>query len=60
LLLIDAGAQVVRVVDLNIPDISAQGGRTTLRISGDGQLLVAWTDAHADRVDMRAARIRCD
>ena len=60
LLLIDAGARVVRTLDLNVPDISAQGGRTTLRISGDGQLLVAWTDARADRVDMRAARIRCD
>jgi hypothetical protein len=60
LILLDAGADVVRAVDLTVPDVSNRGGRTTLRISGDGQLLVAWTDARADRVDMRAARIRCD
>ncbi|MBX7192737.1 MAG: hypothetical protein K1X94_11795 [Sandaracinaceae bacterium] len=60
LVLLDAGADVVRAVDLAIPDISNRGGRTTLRIAGDGQLLVAWTDGRADRVDMRAARIRCD
>jgi hypothetical protein len=60
LILLDAGADVVRAVDLAVPDISNRGGRTTLRISGDGQLLVAWTDARTDRVDMRAARIRCD
>jgi len=60
LLLISAGAEVVRAVDLSPPNISAQGGRTTLRISEDGQLLLAWTDTRDDRVDMRAARIRCD
>lgn len=61
LILLDAGADVVRAVDLTgIPDVSNRGGRTTLRIAGDGQLLVAWTDARADRIDMRAARIRCD
>lgn len=60
LLLISAGAEVVRAVNLSPPNISAQGGRTTLRISEDGQLLLAWTDTREDRVDMRAARIRCD
>jgi hypothetical protein len=60
LVLLDAGADVVRAVDLDVPDVSNRGGRTTLRISGDGQLLVAWTDTRTDRVDMRAARIRCD
>ena len=60
LLLISAGAEVVRAVNLSPPNISSQGGRTTLRISEDGQLLVAWTDTREDRVDMRAARIRCD
>jgi hypothetical protein len=60
LVLLDAGADVVRAVDLAVPDVSNRGGRTTLRISGDGQLLVAWSDVRPDRVDMRAARIRCD
>lgn len=60
LILLDAGADVVRSVDLTIPEVSNRGGRTTVRIAGDGQLLVAWTDARTDRVDMRAARIRCD
>lgn len=60
LILLDAGAQLVRYVDLSPTDISSRGGRTTLRISGDGQLLVAWTDAFDDHVNMRAARVRCD
>ncbi len=60
LILLDAGADVVRAVDLEIPDVTNRGGRTTVRISGDGNLLVAWTDARTDRIDMRAARIRCD
>ncbi len=60
LVLLDAGTARVRAVDLAVPDISDRGGRVTLRIAGDGQLLVAWTDARSDRVDMRAARIRCD
>lgn len=60
LILLDAGTTMVRAVDLTIPDISSRGGRTTVRIAGDGQLLVGWTDAREDRVDMRAARIRCD
>jgi hypothetical protein len=60
LILLDAGADVVRAVDLDVPDVSNRGGRTTLRISADGQLLVAWTDARTDRIDIRAARIRCD
>ncbi|MBN8614949.1 MAG: hypothetical protein J0L92_30395 [Deltaproteobacteria bacterium] len=60
LILLDAGADVVRAIDLDIPNVSNRGGRTTVRIAGDGQLLVAWTDTRADRVDMRAARIRCD
>lgn len=60
LILLDAGADVVRAIDLDIPNVSNRGGRTTVRIAGDGQLLVAWTDTRPDRVDMRAARIRCD
>jgi hypothetical protein len=60
LVLLDAGAALVRAVDLGVPDISARGGRVTLRIAGDGQLLVAWTDGRDTTVDMRAARIRCD
>jgi len=60
LILLEAGAELVRAVDLSPPDISDRGGRVTVRIAGDGQLLVAWTDTRPARVDMRAARIRCD
>ncbi|GAB4196441.1 MAG: hypothetical protein OHK0013_03610 [Sandaracinaceae bacterium] len=60
LVLLDAGAAVVRAIDLAPSDVSARGGRVTLRIAGDGQLLVAWTDVRDTSVDIRAARIRCD
>ncbi|NOY90463.1 MAG: hypothetical protein GXP55_04575 [Deltaproteobacteria bacterium] len=43
------------------PAMLAQGGRTTVRVAGDGRVLVAWEDQ--DTADgsrrMRAVRVRC-
>jgi len=43
------------------PTMAADGGRTTIRVAGDGRLLVAWEDqdAVAGGRRLRAARVRC-
>lgn len=49
------------VARLDLVPATADGGRTTIRASGDGALLVGWADrVSATEVHVRAARIRCN
>ncbi len=36
-----------------------EGGRTTLRVSGDGQIAIAWADRSSTSTDVRVAFVRC-
>jgi hypothetical protein len=56
-LFLDSLLREVARVDL-VP-ISLLGGRTTIRASGDGTLLIAWADVVGSETHIRAARIRC-
>ncbi len=49
------------VARLDIVPIATTGGRTTIRTSGDGALLVGWADqVTPTEIHVRAARIRCN
>ena len=49
------------VARLDLVDVTPDGGRTTIRASGDGALLVGWADHTAStEFQIRAARIRCN
>ena len=49
------------VARLDLVSVTPDGGRTTIRASGDGALLIGWADrVSATEVRLRAARIRCN
>lgn len=45
--------------ELTVTEIGDEGGRTTLRVSGDGQIAIAWADRAATQLDIRAAAVLC-
>jgi hypothetical protein len=57
LLLADLVGDVVE--DLIIADAAPSGGRTTVRVSGDGQIAVAWADRADPGTDIDVALITC-
>lgn len=57
LMLVDVNGDVV--ADLPVLDAAPDGARTTVRVSGDGQIAIAWADRAAAGTDIRAAVIRC-
>lgn len=50
------------VTTLDVTPITPTGGRTTLRVTGEGRMLVGWADVDvgAGTTAIRAARIRCE
>jgi hypothetical protein len=56
-LLVDQLGEVV--LDVPVADASLEGGRTTVSVSGDGQIAIAWADRAGGGMDMRAALLRC-
>ncbi len=57
LMLVDVNGDVL--ADLPVLDAAADGARTTVRVSGDGQIAIAWADRAAAGTDVRAAVVRC-
>ena len=55
-------AELAPTVTLDVASASASGGRVTVRVSGEGRMIVGWADvdATAGTTAIRAARVRCD
>ena len=58
LALLDAGGVFIDEYDL--ADAAAGGGRTTVRVTTEGRVLVTWADAGVAGTRIRAARVRCE
>ncbi len=57
LLLVDAVGDVVD--DIVVSQAAEHGGRTTVRVSGDGQIAVAWADQAETGTNIQLAHIAC-
>lgn len=55
---VDASLEVVG--NLDITTVEPIGGRTTVRVSGEGRIVIAWADVGASATTIRAARVRCE
>ena len=47
------------VAEEPVADAMPEGGRTTVRVAGDGQIAVAWADSTGDETSVRLALIAC-
>jgi hypothetical protein len=47
------------IVQAAVADALDEGGRTSVRASGDGQLAIAWADRSVSGTDVRAALVSC-
>jgi hypothetical protein len=45
--------------EVTVTEVSAEGGRTTLRVSGDGQMAIAWGDRSTTSLGISLASIQC-
>lgn len=45
--------------EVAVADAQLGGGRTTVRVNGEGNIAVAWADDPGGSVDIRAALVRC-
>lgn len=50
----------VFLTELDVASAAESGGRTTIRVTTDGRVLVAWVDRVGSESHVRAARIRCE
>jgi hypothetical protein len=50
----------IRFRTLVVGEIATTGGRLTIRVSGEGRMIVGWADVVGEETRIRAARIRCD
>jgi hypothetical protein len=57
LLLVSALGEVLD--DVVVAQAQDSGGRTTLRVSGDGQIGISWADRQSAGTDIRFALVRC-
>ncbi|HJL16832.1 MAG TPA: hypothetical protein RMH99_14305 [Sandaracinaceae bacterium LLY-WYZ-13_1] len=57
LLLVSALGDVLD--EIEVATVPEQGGRTTLRVSGDGQIGIAWSDRGSTETQIRAAVVAC-
>lgn len=57
LLLVSALGEVL--AELPLVDAADGGGRTTVRVSGEGHIGVAWADENGTMLDIRGALVRC-
>lgn len=48
-----------RVQEVLVSEALPQGGRTTVRVSGDGRIAVAWADSSTGGTSIRAAVVAC-
>jgi hypothetical protein len=53
-------AQGVFIDEYDIADAEASGGRTTVRVTAEGRVLVTWADVGVAGTRIRAARVRCE
>ncbi len=47
------------VSDIPVIEAPSEGGRTTVRVSGDGQIAITWADASGGGTDIRYASVAC-
>lgn len=47
------------VADIPVIEAPAEGGRTTVRVSGDGQIAITWADSTPGGTDVRVAIVTC-
>lgn len=57
LLLVDELGEAVS--EMSVAEAMPEGGRTTLRVSGAGQIAIAWADTTADGTQLLIARASC-
>jgi len=53
-------AQGVFIDEYDLADAAAGGGRTTVRVTTEGRVLVTWADTGVAGTRIRAARVRCE
>lgn len=47
------------ITDVTVAQAMLEGGRTTVRVSGDGQIAIGWADSTPSQTDVRLARVAC-
>lgn len=53
-------AQGVFIDEYDLADAAVSGGRTTVRVTTEGRVLVTWADVGVAGTRIRAARVRCE
>jgi hypothetical protein len=48
------------IVALDSVPVATTGGRVTVRVSGEGRMIVGWADVDVTTTTIRAARVRCE